>query len=145
MQSCLRIPRRNGCPLWNAATIFRRGDWITFLCGIIINTCSIQKITTFCFDQFTILTLRIALYLIPQNDCNGALNSEHCGLRFTSTCRCLWSTCRDGVDWNMFARIGVRLFPRYKWPWLLFPSNSDWCNIQPNVRYVNYPLVIQRI
>lgn len=98
-----------------------------------------------CSDQIHHPTLHVALYLTSQLDCNGSFNSEHWGLRFASTCYGLWSTCRDRVGWNMFARIGVRLFPRYKWPWPLCPSNRDWCDVQQTVRYVKYSLVIRRI
>ena len=139
----------NSAPEWmpsvECSYYFRRGNCFTFLCGTVINTCSIQQVTSSALTKFHHPTLRVALYLTSQLDCNGALNSEHCGLRFTSICYGRWSTRRDRVGWNMFARIGVRLFPRYKWPWLLCPSNRDWYNVQQIVRYVNYSLVIWRI
>ena len=90
-----------------------------------------------CPDQIHHPTLPVAHSSTSQIDCNGALNSEHCGLRFASTCYGICSNCRDRVGWNMFARIGVRLLPWYKWPWPLFPSNRDWCHVQQTVRFVN--------
>lgn len=98
-----------------------------------------------CSDQIHHPTLRVTLYLTSQIDCNGAFNSERCGLRFASTCYGLWSTCRDRVGWNMFARIRVRLSSRYKWPWPLSPSNRDCYNVLRTVRYVICSFVIRRI
>lgn len=139
----MRILPRNGCPPWNAATVF--DDEITFLCSKVNKYMFYPKKSQALLSPYSSSYSAVALCLTSRLNCNGPLYYEHWGLRFVFTCYGLWSICRNRVGSNMFARTGVRLFPWYKRLGHLCPSNGDWFHVQPNVRYVNDSSVVRRI